>query len=155
MISTLKEVREALSSALNESDTQLVEYALTKLDALIAATEKAEPVTEWSWTRKYHDSTPKLHVGNSAFEDWFQQQPFATQTGIKQMCRDSYAAGMGDPLVTYITPQPAPSTSPLTVKQRVDIADACEEMDFDDDYLGIVSTVIDLTEAAHGIGAKP
>jgi hypothetical protein len=49
----------------------------------------------------YTDSTPKLHVGSSAFEDWFQQQPFATQTGVKQMCRDAYAAGMGDPLVTY------------------------------------------------------
>ena len=49
----------------------------------------------------YKDSTPKLNVGNSSFEDWFQAQPFACQEGIKQMCRDSYAAGMGDPLVTY------------------------------------------------------
>lgn len=49
----------------------------------------------------YKDSTPKLHVGSSSFEDWFQAQPFATQVGVKQMCRDSYAAGMGDPLVTY------------------------------------------------------
>lgn len=56
----------------------------------------------------YRDSTPLLHVGDSAFEDWFQAQPFATQTGIKQMCRDSYAAGMGDPLVTYAAaPHPA------------------------------------------------
>jgi hypothetical protein len=54
---------------------------------------------------KYEDSTPKLSVGNSAFEDWFQSQPFATQVGIKQMCRDSYAAGMGDPLVTYAAPR--------------------------------------------------
>jgi hypothetical protein len=49
----------------------------------------------------YKDSTPLLSVGSSAFEDWFQQQPFATLSGIKQMCRDAYAAGMGDPLVTY------------------------------------------------------
>jgi len=60
---------------------------------------------EVSWNLRYADSTPKLNVGNSAFEDWFQQQPFATQIGVKQMCRDSYAAGMGDPLVTYAHPQ--------------------------------------------------
>jgi hypothetical protein len=66
---------------------------------------QAQPV---SWNTKYTDSTPKLSVGNSAFEDWFQAQPFATQTGIKQMCRDSYAAGMGDPLVTYVTTQAQP-----------------------------------------------
>lgn len=51
----------------------------------------------------YYDSTPKLHVGSSAFENWFQSQPFACACadGIKQISRDSYAAGMGDPLVTY------------------------------------------------------
>lgn len=55
----------------------------------------------------YKDSTPKLNVGDSAFEDWFQHQEFATQGDrIKQICRDSYAAGMGDPLVTYAVPQP-------------------------------------------------
>ena len=56
----------------------------------------------------YKDSTPELNVGNSAFEDWFQQQPFALVAGIKQMCRDSYAAGMGDPLVTYAVPANLP-----------------------------------------------
>lgn len=49
----------------------------------------------------YKDSTPLLYVGDSAFEDWFQQQTFATVPQIKQFCRDAYAAGMGDPLVTY------------------------------------------------------
>jgi hypothetical protein len=49
--------------------------------------------------RAYVDSTPQLHVGSSSFESWFQAQPFATQSGIKQISRDSYAAGMGDPLV--------------------------------------------------------
>ena len=48
----------------------------------------------------YQDSTPHLHVGDSAFEDWFESQPFATQNDVKQISRDSYAAGMGDPLVT-------------------------------------------------------
>lgn len=50
-------------------------------------------------TPAYEDSTPHLNVGNSAFESWFQAQPFATQSGVKQISRDSYAAGMGDPLV--------------------------------------------------------
>lgn len=48
--------------------------------------------------RKYVDSTPHLHVGNSAFEDWYQQYPKAC-VGDKQLARDAYAAGMGDPLV--------------------------------------------------------
>ena len=51
----------------------------------------------------YVDSTPHLHIGDSAFEDWFQQQPFACQPGIKQIARDAYAAGMGDPLVVAKT----------------------------------------------------
>lgn len=51
----------------------------------------------------YTDSTPHLHIGDSAFEDWFQQQPFACQPGIKQIARDAYAAGMGDPLVVAKT----------------------------------------------------
>ena len=54
----------------------------------------------------YVDSTPHLNVGNSAFEHWFQAQPFATQPGIKQISRDSYAAGMGDPLVMAKDAQP-------------------------------------------------
>lgn len=48
----------------------------------------------------YADSTPLLFVGDSAFEDWYQQHPKAC-TGDKQLARDAYAAGMGDPLVTY------------------------------------------------------
>lgn len=51
----------------------------------------------------YVDSTPKLHVGSSSFEDWFQAHEKAC-TGDKQLARDAYAAGMGDPLVTYAAP---------------------------------------------------
>lgn len=68
------------------------------------AIKQPEPVAIGMRDAIYKDSTPKLHVGSSSFEDWFQVQPFATQVGIKQMCRDSYAAGMGDPLVTYAAP---------------------------------------------------
>lgn len=77
-------------------------YAREALAAANAVSEQGHV----SWNLRYADSTPKLNVGHSAFEDWFQQQPFATQIGVKQMCRDSYAAGMGDPLVTYAHPQP-------------------------------------------------
>jgi hypothetical protein len=75
--------------------------------------------TKVIWNLTYKDSTPNLKVINSAFEDWFQQQPFATQVGVKQMCRDSYAAGMGDPLVTYGFAEKhesvaAPPAKPLT-----------------------------------------
>ena len=50
------------------------------------------------------DSTPKLHVGNSSFEEWYQTYP---RQGIsKQIARDAYAAGMGDLLVTYAKPVP-------------------------------------------------
>ena len=52
----------------------------------------------------YRDSTPWLSVGCSSFEDWFQAHEKAC-TGDKQLARDAYAAGMGDPLVTYANPQ--------------------------------------------------
>lgn len=64
--------------------------------------------------RAYVDSTPQLHVGDSAFEDWFQAQPFATQSGVKQISRDSYAAGMGDPLViARATPTASTPAEPM------------------------------------------
>lgn len=48
--------------------------------------------------RQYADSTSELHVSDSSFEDWYQAHPKAYR-GDKQFARDSYAAGMGDPLV--------------------------------------------------------
>jgi hypothetical protein len=52
----------------------------------------AEPVA-------YSNSTPRLHIGDSAFEDWYQNY-LPNSVGHKQIARDAYAAGMGDPLVT-------------------------------------------------------
>ena len=75
------------------SDDYLVVQAEDDDDALQAGMRQA----------LYADSTPHLHIGDSAFEDWFQQQPFACQPGIKQIARDAYAAGMGDPLVVAKT----------------------------------------------------
>jgi hypothetical protein len=47
------------------------------------------------------------------------------------------------------------TTQPLTPAQRVDIADACAELDFDDSFMGDVGKIIDLVEAAHNIRSKP
>lgn len=47
----------------------------------------------------YKDSTPELHVGDSAFESWYSAYSPAHK-GDKQRARDAYAAGMGDPLAT-------------------------------------------------------
>jgi hypothetical protein len=54
----------------------------------------------------YKDSTPHLHVGDSAFESWFSEYNPAGK-GDKQRARDAYAAGMGDQLVAPAA-QPAP-----------------------------------------------
>lgn len=63
----------------------------------------------------YMDSTPDLHVGDSAFESWFESY-VAQDKGDKQRARDAYAAGMGDPLVA-----PAVRRTPL---DPMDLANA-------------------------------
>lgn len=93
MSDTLRAAAEQALEALEHhvEQTRPIHTTSAAIDALRAALAAAEPA--------YRDSTPHLNVGNSAFESWFQAQPFATQIGIKQISRDSYAAGMGDPLV--------------------------------------------------------
>ena len=55
----------------------------------------------------YKDSTPELHIGDSAFESWYSTYSPAHKSD-KQRVRDAYAAGMGDPLVVAApTPQTA------------------------------------------------
>lgn len=66
----------------------------------------AVPAAPMSAQPSYADSTPNLHVGDSAFESWFSDYDPAGK-GDKQRARDAYAAGMGDPLVTAA---PAPTT---------------------------------------------
>lgn len=56
--------------------------------------------------KAYKDSTPDLSFADSAFESWFQAHYFATYGGSKQISRESYAAGMGDPLVVAATACP-------------------------------------------------
>ncbi|AVQ84253.1 hypothetical protein [Variovorax sp. PMC12] len=69
-----------------------------KTMAALAAVDAAQIAKGDARNRVYADSTSHLHVGDSSFEDWFQAHPKAC-TGDKQLARDAYAAGMGDPLV--------------------------------------------------------
>lgn len=56
----------------------------------------------------YKDSTPELHIGDSAFESWYSTYS-PVHKSDKQRARDAYAAGMGDPLVTAAPKQEAQS----------------------------------------------
>ena len=74
---------------------------------LVAAIRTQRPAPSGA---TYKDSTPGLHVGDSAFESWYSAYNPAHKAD-KQRARDAYAAGMGDPLVTASpAPQPAPAT---------------------------------------------
>ncbi|MDQ0082872.1 hypothetical protein J2W35_003231 [Variovorax boronicumulans] len=92
--------------------TLLVQNAEPNFAALASRPEappaSASPATVAQPAAKYSDSTPRLHVGDSAFEDWYQNY-LPNSVGHKQIARDAYAAGMGDPLVMARTAQPCPS----------------------------------------------
>lgn len=75
-----------------------------ELDKL-AAPVRAQP---------YSDSTPTLSVGESSFESWFESYQMDFENSTKQLCRDAYAAGMGDLLVVAAGAQ---ARKPLTDKQ--------------------------------------
>jgi hypothetical protein len=57
----------------------------------------------------YSDSTSGLHIGDSAFEDWYQSYCVNIPANPKQAARDAYAAGMGDPLVMARAPAAQPT----------------------------------------------
>ncbi|MES2950245.1 MAG: hypothetical protein V4858_17010 [Pseudomonadota bacterium] len=65
-----------------------------------------------------------VHVGDSDFETWY-----STQTpgygNLKQLARDAYAAGMGDPLAAATRPQEVVRGEPVTDEQADEIANAC------------------------------
>lgn len=70
----------------------------------------------------YRDSTPGLHVGESAFESWYDQYLLTApvhQSG-KQRARDAYAAGMGDPLVAAQSPDSGAGPGEPTIYLRAD-----------------------------------
>lgn len=54
----------------------------------------------------YKDSTPDVTIGESSFESWYEAFNLEKK-GLKQIARDSYAAGMGDPLVIAAGAAPA------------------------------------------------
>ncbi|MGQ3177812.1 MAG: hypothetical protein ACT6SC_09475, partial [Blastomonas fulva] len=84
--------REASAAELIENTAGLKQCLSNAARLLLDHPALAQPAPT------YRDSTPELHVGNSSFEDWFQAHPKAC-SGDKQLARDAYAAGMGDPLV--------------------------------------------------------
>jgi hypothetical protein len=67
------------------------------LDRINQAMEQAEAQPQQE-APAYKDCAPHLSVGDSAFESWFANKDMAG-LGTKQLARDAYAAGMGDPLV--------------------------------------------------------
>ena len=80
----------------------------------------------------YKDSTPELHIGDSAFESWYNSYSPAHKSD-KQRARDAYAAGMGDPLVTAApakADEPEPQPSPAVQGDALDAAcqRACMEL---------------------------
>lgn len=83
-----------LSKWLNEEQTAPIDrQALARVLAMAVQPAPVQPA--------YKDSTPHLSVGESSFESWFGGYVLNLQcVSSKQMARDAYAAGMGDPLVT-------------------------------------------------------
>jgi len=78
----------------------------------------AQPTTTAQAAPAYKDSTPELHIGDSAFESWYSTYS-PVHKSDKQRARDAYAAGMGDPLVTAAPAAVAgPSISQVTEQMR-------------------------------------
>jgi hypothetical protein len=65
--------------------------------------DSRDTLLQWASEVEAASSVPRLHVGESSFEDWYQAHPKACG-GDKQLARDAYAAGMGDPLATHARP---------------------------------------------------
>jgi hypothetical protein len=140
----LRALRKALAAPVQEPvgwwDDKLGFFEEKHFDQLrpLYTTPPAQPA--------YKDSTPHLHVGNSAFESWFSEYHITNDMiKPKQVARDAYAAGMGDPLVVPAA-QPA---VPLTDEQREEIAKGWRGRNW------TVGDIIDATEAHHGITAAP
>lgn len=86
--------------------------AACDLDSFEAIEDVAAPVAQPAEAEQAEapDSTPLLHVGESSFEGWYADHCNTGWGTQKQLARDAYAAGMGDPLVTYAT-QPTASNA--------------------------------------------
>ena len=85
----------------------------------------------------------RRHIGDSKFESWYAWHPKAVG-GDKQLARDAYAAGMGDP--------PAqPERKPMTRDQAYANAAAY----FSHNQLAQAVELVRDTEAFHGIKDTP
>lgn len=108
-VTALAAIREALDHS-GDANEMVMAWSKVKPEAIKSdpmyqmgyAAAKAEPVKQEPVP--YVDSTPHLHVGDSSFENWYQEHPKACG-GDKQLARDAYAAGMGDPLVAPVERQ--------------------------------------------------
>jgi len=94
------------------------EAVLECIAAALASREEAPPAAGAAQA-VYSDNTPQLHIGDSAFEDWYQNY-LPNSVGHKQIARDAYAAGMGDPLVTGRAALAA-TTAPEPFQKALDI----------------------------------
>ena len=56
-------------------------------------------------TKQVLENLDELSVGDSLFESWYASYVKEGAKGLKQHCRDAYAAGMGDPLVAPVQAQ--------------------------------------------------
>ena len=95
----------------------------------------------------YKDSTPELHVGDSAFESWYSTYNPAHKSD-KQRARDAYAAGMGDPLVMA-----APAAVAGQCEDAIELLgkykDLCEEIKRGDSYhIGRIDAAISVLAQA-------
>lgn len=117
LIAALEEARSAINSMKVEAETagqgdeqMMLEACETisneglqadmAIRAALASAPKpsSTPQADSQPAPTYKDSTPELHVGDSAFESWYSTYNPAHKSD-KQRARDAYAAGMGDPLV--------------------------------------------------------
>ena len=87
-----EEVREWIKTALSYLGMTVYPLGLKATGEDLLTRASAATVGEAS-------AAPKLHVGESSFEDWYQDYAARLTGNPKQTARDAYAAGMGDPLV--------------------------------------------------------
>lgn len=93
-------MRAAIVSEMDRQEAHWQYNPVALYMVMLAAAPSPDGKAEQAEAPSYCDSTPLLHVGESSFEGWFSDYNPAGK-GDKQRMRDAYAAGMGDPLVTY------------------------------------------------------
>ena len=85
---------------------------------------RGKPLYLAAGAQPYKDSTTALSVGDSAFESWFASYT-SVSSSLKQLARDAYAAGMGDPLVVAAGAQSIPGGYALLPKSVIKMTLNC------------------------------